>query len=157
MLGGVARTEGPEAAFHIVRKEGELVPEIEIPRRGVTDVELTEELIHLEQAKKLGLDNFERVQKSTATLNFLEERGEKELARALNQLSITTKDRHEIIDNAIQYAEFERSAKRQLIENKSLQQSNSADWTKIESELRQHEIWHERQIARLNRVKAKLK
>ncbi len=41
----ISRECGEEAAFHIVRKDGRLVPEILVPPQGITDVELAEELI----------------------------------------------------------------------------------------------------------------
>lgn len=154
-LPGVSRWQGNEAAFHVIEKNGKLVPEIIVPKQGITDVELAEELIHLGQAQKIGLEEFRRIQARTDVLNFLEQKGANELATVLKLLSI--EERMQVLEEVMQYVKYELEAKKLLIADAVLKRNNITTWASIEKQLKEYTVRHNRQLDRLERARNAVK
>lgn len=101
-------------AFRLMKQDDKIIEVVELPRH-VTDLGLIEEVSHLHQARRIGHEEFLRIQTSgPQVINAIKAGGQKRLEELLKAIP-NRGERRKVIEEAKRYADLELQAKDVLI------------------------------------------
>ncbi len=132
----------------LIEKDGKLLPTLEIAKDGITDVELAEELQHVEQALRDPIA-FQKALKGKGLSDAMVGVGVKNVLELFKVFQETKAEKLERIEEAILHATFEKEARGSILTNSAIKSNNPSQWPKIEQFFR-HEVKEmDRRIERL--------